>query len=362
MHTWFPTFLRFVRSPYSFRGWWPLGTTASQRQALLRLVAVATEEQLPLLPLLEKWIEDEWGLQRRRLTKLARLLAQGRPLTEALEIVPGVVRDEDLLAIRFDAQMGTRSAAMRAALSDETSRQSETTPLLERAAIYFCVLIPIGLLLIAFTQINIVPVMARIFQEYDMALSPALAWSQNARGTLFIYLSIAAITLIGLLWWMFATRSGRPVRYALFGRLLRPWHGRRTSGVLRNIAAAAAAGRPISGALSTLARYHFDPTIRRELLFVRNEVEQGADVWPSLAGVGLLTQPEAQLLQGAPSSGDLAWMLNQVADVKERRTERRTTWIAEFAMPLVVAAMASLVIFQALTVIDPLTRILDHLT
>ena len=66
--------------------------------------------------------------------------------------------------------------------------------------------------------------------------------------------------------------------------------------------------------------------------------------------------------KGAPSSGGLAWMLNQVADVKERRTERRTTWIAEFAMPLVVAAMASLVIFQALTVIDPLTRILDHLT
>jgi type II secretory pathway component PulF len=361
MNTWFPTFLRFFRGPHSFRGWWPLITTSAQRQALLRLVAVATEEHLPLLPLLESWIEDERGLQRRRLTKLARLLAQGKPLTEALEIVPGVVRDEDLLAIRFDTQMGTRSAAMRAALSDETSRLRETTPLLERAAIYFCVLIPIGLLLIAFTQLNIVPVVVRMFQDHDIALTPALAWSLNARGSMFIYLWIAAMAFIGLLWWMFATRSGRPVRYAIFGRLLRPWHGRRTSGVLRNIAVAADAGRPISGALSTLARYHFDPTIRRELLFVRNEVEQGAEVWQSLAGVGLLTQPEAQLLQGAPSSGDLAWMLNQVADVKERRTERRTTWLAEFAMPLVVAVMALLVVFQALTVIDPLTRILDNL-
>jgi type II secretory pathway component PulF len=361
MDSLFPTFRHFIRSSGSFRTWWPLFSTATQRQALLRLIAVATEQHLPLLPLLESWTSDERGPQRRRLTKLCRLLREGRPLVEALELVPGVLREEDLLAIRFDAQTGTRTAAMREALASGKSGERDFAPRLERAIIYFCVLVPIGLLLVAFTQLKVLPVLGHIFREFGAPAPPALAWSLSSSGIVLIYLPLASIVLIVFLGWLLATRSGRPFRQALFGRLRWPWHEQRAAGVLQTLAVAAQAGRPIPGAVSTLARYHYDPAIRRDLLFVRNEIEQGAGDWQSLATVGLLAPSEAELLQSAPASTDLAWMLRQLVDAKRRRTARRTQWVAELAMPLLVFAMASLVVFQALTVFQPLARIIDHL-
>ncbi len=361
MDSLFPTFRLFVGSSGSFRSWWPWFSTAAQRQSLLRLIAVATEQHLPLLPLLESWTSDERGLQRRRLTKLCRLLRQGRPLAEALELVPGVLREEDLLAIRFDAQTGTRTAAMREALASYPLSDRDGSQRLERAFYYFCVLVPIALWLVAFTQLRIVPVFGRIFQEFGAAPPPALAWSLSSSGVPFVYLLLTLIVLIFFLRWLLTTRSGRPFRQALFGRLRWLWHEQRAAGVLQNLAIAADAGRPIPGAVSTLARYHYDPAIRRELLFVRNEIEQGAGVWQSLAKVRLLSPSEAELLQSAPASTDLAWMLRQLVDAKRRRTARRTQWVAELAMPLLVFAMASLVVFQALTVFQPLARIIDHL-
>ena len=64
-------------------------------------------------------------------------------------------------------------------------------------------------------------------------------------------------------------------------------------------------------ASSTLARYHFDPAIRNKLLFVRNEVEQGADTWQSMATVGLLSTSEVLIasdqLGNRPGSEKLAY-------------------------------------------------------
>src|SRR6186997_390182 len=108
----FPTF-RSVR-----RSWWPWYTTAAQSQALLRLIAVGIEEKLPLADLVEVWAMDERGVQHGKLLRLASLLGSGMPLDDAIEEVPGVLREGDLLAIRFDAQSGTRTAAMRTLLEN----------------------------------------------------------------------------------------------------------------------------------------------------------------------------------------------------------------------------------------------------
>ena len=359
MNSWFPTFRSLVASFGSFRSWWPWYTTAGQRQSLLRLIIVATEEHLPLQPLLEKWTEDECGVQRRRLRKLAKLLQQGRSLAAAVELVPGVVYEEDLLAIRFDAHSGTRTAAIRDSLEDPQESIASSSPRLRRSLLYFCVLAPVSLLVVAFTQFKIVPVLGRIFREFGAELPPVLAWSLASSGSVFVNAWLGVFALIAALWWLLASRSGRPLRTAIFGRLLRHWHEKRAAGVLRKIAVAVDAGRPIPGALSTLARYHFDPAIRRELLFVRNEIEQEAEVWQSLAGAGFLRTPEVQLLRNAQQFGNLAWILRKLAAAKERRTARRVEWAAELAVPALVLVMAALVMFQALTVFQPLTRIIS---
>ena len=66
-------------------------------------------------------------------------------------------------------------------------------------------------------------------------------------------------------------------------------------------------------------RFHYDPAIRRRLLYVRNEADYGADIWQSMKDVGLIGANEASMLDAAQVAGNQAWALNQIA---ERLTNR----------------------------------------
>jgi type II secretory pathway component PulF len=141
-------------------------------------------------------------------------------------------------------------------------------------------------------------------------------------------------------------------------RSIREW---RAADVLQKLRVAATAGRPIPGALSTLARYHFDPATRHELLVVRNDLEQGMPVWPSMSAAGLLSSPESNLLVVAERQGSPAWALEQLVEVKQQRVARRLERAGEFLLPAIVLLMAMLVIFQVSLIFVPLITLLEGL-
>jgi type II secretory pathway component PulF len=357
----FPTFRRLIDGEGQSPSWWPWYTSAAQQQSLLRLIAVAVEEGLPLIDLLESWAIDERGIQRSRIRRLIRSLKRGRSLPDAIEEVPGILRDEDALALRFDSQSGTRTAAVREMLTEQRTSQLSAAPHVRRPIVYFCVVLPLGIMLVLFVQIRIMPIMFRLFSDFGLASPPV--WRLSARfgnwltnGGWFL-----ALLVFVAFSFTFLTRPGRSFRQRLFGRLIRPLRQMYVADVLQKIAIAGRAGRPVPGALSTLARYHFDPAIRQELLFVRNEVEQGADIWQSMTKVGMLTSEEVDALRTSDRIGNRPWILQQLAEVKKRRSNRRFRRWSEMVLPALVLAMATLVLFQALSVFQPLTQMIEGL-
>jgi type II secretory pathway component PulF len=292
---------------------------------------------------------------------LARLLKNGTPFPDAAEAVPGVFRDEDALAIRFGAQSGTLAATLREALEDRPALTPGGTPRLRRAIDYFATIFIVGSLIVAFIQIKIQPAFRKIFSDFNFA-PPAIGqtvWSINAAFLHYWYVVLLAVLLF--LWFTFSARPGRILRRSFLGRIIYPLHEFGAADVLQQLSMATAAGRPMAGALSTLARYHFDPTVRNKLLFVRNEAEQGADVWESMATAGLVTQPEVRVLKSAERLGNRPWALKQLAAAKKRRTARRIDRLSQFALPLVVLLLGSVVLFQALSVFIPITQFIEHL-
>jgi len=176
------------------------------------------------------------------------------------------------------------------------------------------------------------------------------------------YWWLGAVALLALVWTMFSTRAGRFVRYSIVNRLVQPLRELDAADVLQNLGVALQAGRPIPGALSTLARYHFDPDVRNKLLFVRNEVEQGEDVWRSMTNVGLLAPAEVRLLAAAERVGNRPWALAQIVGVKKRRTLRRFEWLAELLLPALVLVLGIFVLLQALAIFQPLVALLEGLS
>lgn len=346
----FPTFRFF---------WWPVYTTAAQSQALLRLVAVGIEEKLPLADLVEVWAMDERGVQHGKLLRLASLLGSGMPLDDAIEEVPGVLRDRDLLAIRFDAQSGTRTAAMRTLLEDAApiadSRAGGGTGFL---FVYLGIVLPVAVGLTTFVQLKIVPVFNKILSEFSVTPPGVFLWSQQFSAGMARYAPPLLLLALLLAWFMISTRAGRRLGRLLSSWAVNPSRDAYTADVLRMLSVATSSGRPLAGALSTLARYHFDPTIRQKLLFARNEVEQGTEVWQSLAAAGLLTRAEAHAIGTGERLGNQSWVLAQLAGVKQRRARRRWNAVASFLWPLLVLVLGAFVLFQALTVFTPLLEIL----
>jgi type II secretory pathway component PulF len=335
---------------------WPWRTTSSQRRGLLRLIAVATEERLPLVPLLEAWAADERGVQQLRVARLAWLLKGGRPLPEAVEEAPGALRDEDVLAIRFGAQSGTLAGAVRDALDDSTRGKSESVAA-SNALMYFCVVLAIATAIVTFLQIKIVPAFVAILDDFNVDQPRVLKNSIAMGEAVSKYWYLVALAGLAVAWLIFSLRGGRFLRNAIVGRLSGMARDLRSAEVLRKLGLAIQAGRPIPGALSTLARYHYDARLRHKLLYCRNEVEQGADVWQSLTAAGLLAPAERELMRTADRVGNRPWALTQIAALKTRRSTRRWQRLSNLVLPALVLVLGGLVLFQALSVFVPLMQL-----
>ncbi len=349
MDTWFPTFRRLA---------WPGNRSFGQHRSLLHLIAVATEENLPLAPLVESWAADETGNQRHRLHRLVQLLKDGTPLADAVEQIPGLLRDEEVLAVRFGAQSGALTASVRSMLEESQSAATSRAPHIRQSVLYFCTMGLCGLALVAFHQTRIVPSLHAILGDFSLRQSLILRRSTQLSGFVANYWWLIVLAVFVLLWVTFSARSRRAVSHSIFARFFRPHREKQSADLLEKLSVAIEFGRPIPGALSTLARYHFDPTIRHKLLFVRNEVEQGSDVWQTMATVGLLTAPEVRLMKTAERIGNQPWVLKQLAFVKKRRGMRSLERWSRFAFPALVISMGVFVLLLAFTVFIPLTQLI----
>jgi type II secretory pathway component PulF len=209
-------------------------------------------------------------------------------------------------------------------------------------------------------ECNVLPKLDAIFNEFNLDLPAVTKSALGLSSILMNYWWLLILLFIVVLLLVLFAPPGRFARQEI-ARFLGLVRGRRSAGLLRLIAIASNAGRPISGALSTLARYHFDPTIRKKLLFVRNEIEQGADLWQSMKYVDLVTNADVRALDLAERVGNRSWVLSQLANAKNRRAARRMDRISQLMLPTIVVLMGMFVLFHAIALFSPLTHLIQGL-
>ena len=114
--------------------------------------------------------------------------------------------------------------------------------------------------------------------------------------------------------------------------------------------------------ISTLARYHYDNLIRGKLLFVRNEIEQGAQLWDSMAAAQLISPDEARALSAAPQTDARVWTMHRLGRWKRDRVGQRfDAWI-DVLQPVLTLLMAAVVLFVALAALSPLVSMTEGLS
>ncbi len=354
--TWFPTFRRLLNHQRRVRSFGAPFTTRTQSEALLRIIALAVEQRLPLAPLLQAFAKDQSGVQRRRVQRLAELLEEGCSLPQALEQVSRVLPEDDVLAIRFGSQSGTLSLSLRSLIEDKAHSDSARIDGQLRSALVYPVVVLVVILMIAtFLLTKIWPTYQHVLYDFEVTPLPMSSQWVIYGGTLFVYYWWILLGAVFVLTWTFWTeRPGRSLRR----RLVRPWFDMRSADVLQCLSVVTKAGRPIPGAISTLARYHHDPTLRQKLLFVRNEVEQGADLWDTLQKVKLLTPTEGELMEAAQNVGNRPWAMGQLATCKRRRMCGRLELLRQLVEPAVVVLLGVVVLTICLGGFVPLIKLI----
>ncbi len=352
--TWFPTFRRLMSRPYRLPAIGAPFTTRTQSQSLLRMIAVASEQRLPLAPLLQAFAEDQNGVQRWRVQRLAGLLDSGNSLSAALEQVGHVLPEENVLAVRFGAQSGTLPMTLRSLIEEsggpENMRMKQR---LRNTLLYVAVVVFVIVLIGTFLLLKIWPIYQQLMADCGVE-SVVFQWVTQVGDLIASYWFLVMGAGLLLSWILWTDWPGRSLRRGL----LRPWFDMRSADVLQNLSVVSEAGRPLPGAISTLARYHHDPTLRQKLLFVRNEVEQGADLWATLRKVKLLTPAEVALMEASAKVGNRPWAMGQLAACKRRRMRRRLELLGQLVHPAAVLLLGGVVFVMFLSVFVPLVKII----
>ncbi len=341
--------------------WWVLSSKSTVRLALLRVLSVGHHEQLDMAPLLQHLADDFHGRPRRTLLRLARRVEQGAPLISALEQTSGVLSDEDLLTIRFATQTGTLPDALAALQQRHSSAEMDTKARIRQSVSYAITLAMICLAVTAFLMIFIAPTYTELFGIFGLGLPPAFEALINlCNGFVGLLPSLAGLLLLVIvLCWLF--QPVQWLRRGVWSSLFRPAAQLRTAHVLRMLSLAMHRGRPLSGSVSTLARYHFDRGVRLKLLEARNYVEQGTDPWSSLAETGLLTPEETQSLQRASSPQLRTWIMDKLAEWREERVRQRGNWLSTLIHPVLVLVFGGIVLWVSLAFFSILTLMINAL-
>jgi type II secretory pathway component PulF len=358
-----PTFGRlFGYFPWKSSAFWPTDTLASKQKALLRILSVAAADRLEAAPLIAALAVEHRGSYRRRLRRLARRMAAGASLPDALEQTPGVLSDEHALAIRFGDQSGTLPATLHGLLNHASPAELRIIGRLRQIVFYVAITAAIFLFIMSFFMIKIMPSFQAIFNDFEMNLPHVTILLIAISNTLVNYWFVVVIPLLLVAWLVISQAWRRFFSRHISSRIIRPIAQLRAANILGLLAGNSRAGRPMTGAISTLARYHFDPKLRHKLLFVRNEMEQGVDPWESMTTARLLSPAEGRALSKATSSETRAWAMDRLADLKRGQVERRIDFYISLLQPAVTLLIAGLVLFVAVACITPLLEMVEALS
>jgi len=327
-----------------------------QSESLLRIITLAAEQQLPMAPLLRAFAKDQKGFQRRRIQHLAMLIDEGVALPSALEQTQRLLPVESVLAIRFGTESGALAKTLRSQIEDAGQLQNrEMNERLHGLLVYPAFVTFFIAMIVTFLLIYIWPVFNAIMSDFGMAIESRAFQAVSYFGEVFVnYWWLVAVLWLIVVWVLWTENPGRALRRIL----LRPWFDTRSADVLQSLSTISDAGRPILGAISTLARYHHDPTLRQKLLFVCNEVEHGAELWTSLQTVKLLSPEEVTLIEVSEKVGNRPWAMAQLANLKRTRIQGRLEMVRQLIEPMVIVVLGGIVLTICLACFAPFFKLM----
>ena len=332
-----------------------------ENHTLLKVLQVASVGNLPIESLLLAYAKEQSAAQSRLICKVAELVRTGTPTIAALEQVPGLLNDEQLLSLRFASQSGNLPATLRRLTDLESAVGSEREISSESNWVYWLSVALITVSLWSLMMLFICPKFERIGLEFEneTLLGPlklmAYIWNICVSFWPICLLAISASIVL-----LFSTRLQRFVT-AKIRPLLRGRSKRVNPITFELLASSVEEGKPFLSGMSTLGKYHYDPLSRQCMLVARNEIEQGANDIDGMQQAKVLDANEAAALREFSTPAGQAYVLRSIATRDRKRLQSREYRNGLMLEPLVIIALGIPVLWICGSFFYMITKLISSL-
>ena len=334
---------------------------STQQDALVAIIAVAAEREMPLAPALDAVSDQFTGGYRRKVRALAHYLKDGVSFPEALDRVPGTLPAEAEVLARIGSVVGNLAGSLREAGATRFGIKPVWNEIARRIC-YFLYVIYVIQVVSGFLFYFVIPKFEAILRDFGQTPPPPtllvirLGHVLGHYGDFYaLLLLVEAAAMLALL--ASFTRWSR-LRVPLIDRFLVRKH---TALVLRSLAWVVEAGYPITRGLELLMGWYPSKWVRKRLGRVIQDVNHGSDWVDSLAHHGLLRKVDVSVLESARRAGNLPWALRETALSGERRLAYRLQLVLQLLTPMVLFAIGALVALLAVAYFAPLIQIIEGL-
>lgn len=333
----------------------------AERNALLWVLAVAAEKQMPLTPGIDAFAA-EWGGQfGRRCQLLSQMLRSGVPLPDAVDRSKSLLTSHARVAVRVGTEAGALGPALREAAAGRAAQEPLWHAVGAKAYYLFCVCMAAQAVAL-FSAFYVAPRMQQIYLDFSSPLPALSQWMLDfLQSPGFVYgLSIALWIQLFLLGYLTMHSLGwLPWNAPLTGRLTRRLD---VAIVLRALAWMIQRGRTTSEAVLCVARSHDKAWIRRRLRAADWLMSEGLDWQEALWRQGLLGRSDAAVLEAAQRVGNLPWALREMADSGERRLAYRLQALVHVLYPIVILLLGLVTFAYVVSFFLPLSQLIEMMS
>ncbi len=332
---------------------------ASRQYALLWLLTVSAEREVPLTSALEAFARERRGSFARKARRLAALLESGVSLSDGLDQVRGLLPSHAPPMIRVGCQSGALAPALRRAAAVNDLNAPVWMSLTGKVA-YLVLLVFFGMSILVFVFGWIVPRFQKIFLDFDTPL-PYLTEQLVSCSQFFVvyWYLFSLLLMLGMLFVLYPA-----ARYFGWNPPGLGWFTRRldAADVLDGLALVARQQMPMLDGLDSLAKSYPRSNIRMLLRRAAGDVQAGRDWAESLYSRGLIHRADLAVLQAAERVGNLPWALREMAESNRRRFAYRLQSVVQTAFPLVIIFFGAIVGFIVVALFIPIVSLIHALS
>lgn len=166
----------------------------SQRYALLWMLAIAADHRMPLATSVEAFAGQYRGGFRRRVVRLATLLAEGAGLSFAIRQVSGLMSAETAMMVEVGEENDRLGEALRRAAAQQSERSTGSQELAAQMS-YLGIILLIGQGIVFFIMYFITPKFEAIFHDFGIPLPPVTLFVIGVSHFLTGYLIFPIVTV-----------------------------------------------------------------------------------------------------------------------------------------------------------------------